>query len=197
MFSFLCRQSTWRCPLWAAWAPCCDAAAAERRRLLHRARSCRLISVARTALSSKPAARRCYRRLMGQIDRQAERWTTDRYIDPAPQTTRTASIIDDHKNSKVTQWGHKDNHYESMLLESSMLFKYLYSLCMEQYSVVNNYSKMYRSSLCVSLNFRLSQFCIFLISSEYVCAKFSFCVVLRFLFLCILFPIFWLLLNYY
>jgi len=184
VFSFLCRQSTWRCPLWAAWAPCCDAAAAERRRLLHRARSCRLISLARTALSSKPAARRCYRRLMGQIDRQAERWTTDRYIDPAPQTTRTASIIDDHKNSKVTQWGHKDNHYESMLLESSMLFKYLCSLCMEQYSVVNNYSKMYRPSLCVSLTsgwvsfvFFLSRASTFVRSSVFVsfCA-FFFCV---------------------
>jgi len=53
------------------------AAGAERRRLLHCARSCRLIHPpAHRALSSKPAARRCCCRSMGQTDGRTDGpWT--------------------------------------------------------------------------------------------------------------------------
>jgi len=57
-----------------AAAPGCGAAAARR---------CPSISFARTALSSKPAARRCCVRLMGQTDGRTDGRTPDRFIDLA------------------------------------------------------------------------------------------------------------------
>jgi len=56
--------------------------AAERRHLLHGARSCRSISPARRALSSKPTGRRCCSRSMGQTDARPF----------APHTMSAASI---------------------------------------------------------------------------------------------------------
>jgi len=53
---------------------------AERRAaapLLLGARRCRSISLARTALSSKPAARRCCGRMMGQTDKQTDAAQSD------------------------------------------------------------------------------------------------------------------------
>ena len=50
------------------------------------ARRCRSICPARTALSSKPAARRCCGRMTGKT---GVRMDTDRFIDPAPHTMPT------------------------------------------------------------------------------------------------------------
>jgi len=63
-----------------AAAPGCGAVAAGRPALS-------IDIFARTALSSKPAARRCSVRLMGQTDGR----TPDRFIDPAPHTMRAVS----------------------------------------------------------------------------------------------------------
>jgi len=46
---------------------------------------------ARTALSSKPTARRCCVRQMGQTDRRTDGRTPDRFMHPAPHTMRTVS----------------------------------------------------------------------------------------------------------
>ena len=55
--------------------------AAERRRLLHGARSYRSISPVRTALSSKPAPLLLSSRSIGQTDRQTDGRTDNRYIE--------------------------------------------------------------------------------------------------------------------
>jgi len=52
------------------------------------ARRSQLISPARTAFSSKPAARRCCCRSMGQTDGQTDGRALDLFIYPAPHTTR-------------------------------------------------------------------------------------------------------------
>jgi len=63
--------------------------AAECRRLLHGARSCRSILPACRALSSNPAGRRCYCR----SDIRTDGRTLDRYIDSASHTMPAAPII--------------------------------------------------------------------------------------------------------
>ena len=52
---------------------------------------------ARTALSSKPAARRCCCRSMEQTDGRTDGRTRDRFIDPAPHTMRALSLQVDGK----------------------------------------------------------------------------------------------------
>ena len=88
LLSLLRRLSTWRCPhsLMSTGAP-----AARRPQ---RARSYRSISSAHRTLSSKPAGRRCCCWSTGQTDGRTDRQTDtpDRYIYPAPHTTRAASI---------------------------------------------------------------------------------------------------------
>ena len=51
-------------------------------------RCCRSIFPARTALSSKPVARRCCCRSMGQTDGR----TLDRFVDPAVRSMRAVSL---------------------------------------------------------------------------------------------------------
>ena len=70
------RLSTWHCPHLLLSAVLRPRAASL---LLPGARRCRSISFARTALSSKPAARRCCVRLMEQTD-----WLTDGRTDTGP-----------------------------------------------------------------------------------------------------------------
>jgi len=52
----------------------------------------RLVFPACTAFSSKPAARRCCRGVIGQTDRQTDGRTLDRFIDPAPHAMPAVSI---------------------------------------------------------------------------------------------------------
>jgi len=70
---------------------CCWAPAPAARRS-QRAGSYRSISSARKALSSKPVARRCCCRSMGQTDVRMDWRTLVCYIDTAPHTIRAASI---------------------------------------------------------------------------------------------------------
>jgi len=65
-----------------AAVPCCSARLHVLR--VVDAGSRRSTSPARRALNNKPAGRICCCRLMGQTYGQTDRWTLDRFIDPAP-----------------------------------------------------------------------------------------------------------------
>jgi len=81
--NLLRRLSTWREPHLLL-----SAGAAARRP--QRIRSYRSTSPTHIGLSN-PAGRRCYWRSMGQTDRRTDGRTPDRYMDPTPHTTWSAS----------------------------------------------------------------------------------------------------------
>jgi len=66
---------------------------------------CRSISPARTALSSKPAARFCCDRMMGQADGQTDGRTPDRYLDPAAHATRAVPVTENYLSVGIKKKG--------------------------------------------------------------------------------------------